>query len=81
MKKGIENLIPNHIIEKAYKELEQVVQLLTKQHYGEEPTEQYNVLKKRDLAEFFVNESKDDDYEFFSPVIDRITEIRKKFEI
>ena len=81
VKKGIENLIPNHIIEKAYKELEQVVQLLTKQHYGEEPTEQYNVLKKRDLAEFFVNESKDDDYEFFSPVIDRITEIRKKFEI
>ena len=81
VKKGIENLIPNHIIEKAYKELEQVVQLLTKEHYGEEPTKQYNVLKKRDLAEFFVNEVKDDDYEFFSPVIDKITEIREKFGI
>ena len=81
VKKGIENLIPNHIIEKAYKELEQVVQLLTKQHYGEEPTEQYNVLKKRDLAGFFVNEAEDDDYEFFSPVIDKITEIREKFGI
>ena len=81
VKKGIENLIPNHIIEKAYKELEQVVQLLTKQHYGEEPTEQYNVLKKRDLAGFFVNEAEDNDYEFFSPVIDKITEIRKEFGI
>ena len=81
VKEGIENLIPNHIIEKAYKELEQVVQLLTKQHYGEEPTEQYNVLKKRDLAEFFVNEAEDDDYEFFSPVIDKITEIREEFGI
>ena len=81
VKRGIENLIPNHIIEKAYKELEQVVQLLTKQHYGEEPTEQYNVLKKRDLAGFFVNEAEDNDYEFFSPVIDKITEIRKEFGI
>ena len=81
VKKGIENLIPNHIIEKAYKELEQVVQLLTKQHYGDEPTEQYNVLKKRDLAGFFVNEAEDNDYEFFSPVIDKITEIRKEFGI
>ena len=81
VKKGIENLIPNHIIEKAYKELEQVVQLLTKQHYGDEPTEQYNVLKKRDLAGVFVNEAEDNDYEFFSPVIDKITEIRKEFGI
>ena len=81
VKKGIENLIPNHIIEKAYKELAQVVQLLTKEHYGEEPTKQYNVLKKPDLADFFVNEAEDDDYEFFSPVIDKINEIREKFEI
>ena len=81
VKKGIENLIPNHIIEKAYKELEQVVRLLTKQHYGEEPTEEYNVLKKRDLAEFFVNEATHEDYQFFTPVIDKITEIRKEFGI
>ena len=81
VKKGIENLIPNHIIQKAYKELEQVVQLLTKQHYGQEPTEQYLVLQKPDLADFFVNEAEDDDYEFFRPVIDKITEIREKFGI
>ena len=81
VKKGIENLIPNHIIEKAYKELEQVVQLLTKQHYGEEPTEQYNVLKKRDLAEFFVNESAHADYQFLNPVIKKINEIREEFGI
>ena len=81
VKTGIENLIPNHIIEKAYKKLEQVVQLLTKQHHEEEPTEQYLVLKKRDLAGFFVNEAEDDDYEFFSPIIDKITEIREKFGI
>lgn len=76
VKKGIENLIPNYIIEKAYKELEQVVQLLTKQHHGEEPTEQYLVLQKPDLAEFFVNEAEFDDYKFFSPVIDKIKEIQ-----
>jgi len=76
VKKGIENLIPNHIIEKAYKELEKVVQSLTKQHHGEEPAEEYIALKKRDLAEFFVNEAEDKDYEFFSPVIDKIKEIQ-----
>ncbi|MCG9131608.1 AAA family ATPase [Candidatus Poribacteria bacterium] len=80
VKKGIENLIPNHIIEKAYKELENVVQILTKQYHGEEPTEQYLVLQKPDLADFFVNEAEDDDYEFFRPVIDKITEIRKNLE-
>ena len=81
VKKGVENLIPNHIIEKAYKEPEQIVQLLTKQNYGEAPTEQYLVLNKRDLAEFFVNEAEDDDYEFFRPVVDKIAEIREKFGI
>ena len=81
VKKGIENLIPNRIIEKAYKELGNVVQLLTKQHHGEEPTEQYLVLQKPNLADFFVNEAKDNDYDFFRPVIDKITEIREKFEI
>ena len=81
MKKGIENLIPNRIIEKAYEELKQVVQLLTKQNYGEEPTEEYLVLQKPNLADFFVNEAKDNDYDFFRPVIDKITEIREKFEI
>ena len=76
MKKGIENLIPNRIIEKAYKELGNVVQLLTKQHHGEEPIQEYIVLRKRELAEFFVNEAKEKDYEFFSPVIDKIKEIQ-----
>ena len=76
VKKGIENLIPNRIIEKAYKELGQVVQLLTKQHHGEEPTEQYLVLQKPDLADFFVKEDDDNKYEFFSPVIDKIKEIQ-----
>ena len=36
---------------------------------------------KKELAEFFVNEAEDNDYEFFSPVIDKITEIRKEFGI
>ena len=81
VKKGIENLIPNHIIEKAYKELGHVVQILTKQHHGEAPTEQYLVLQKPDLTDFFLNEAKDGDYEFFRPVIDKITEIREKFGI
>ena len=76
VKKGIENLIPNRIIEKAYKELEQVVQLLTKQHHGEESTEEYLILQKPDLADFFVNEAEDDDYEFFKPVIEKIKEIQ-----
>ncbi len=76
VKKGIENLIPNHIIEKAYKELGQVLQILTKQYYGEEPTEKYLVLQKPDLADFFVSEAENNDYEFFGPVIDTIKEIQ-----
>lgn len=76
VKKGIENLIPNRIIEKAYKEQGQVVQLLTKQHHGEEPSEQYLVLQKPDLVDFFLKEDDDNKYEFFSPVIDKIKEIQ-----
>jgi len=81
IKDGIENLIPNYIIEKAYKEQEKVIQTLTKQHYQEEPTKEYIALKKEDLAEFFINEAKEKDFEFFNPVIDKITEIRKEFQI
>lgn len=32
-------------------------------------------LQKPDLADFFVNEAEDGDYEFFTPVIDKIKEI------
>ena len=84
VKKGIENLMPNHIIEKAFKELDETVQLWTKQNHPEEPPkEEYTVHnnKKSQLAEFFVNEAAHRDYEFFSPVIDKITEIREKFGI
>ena len=84
VKKGIENLMPNHIIEKAFKELDETVQLWTKQNHPEEPPkEEYTVHnnKKSQLAEFFVNEAAHTDYEFFSPVIDEITEIRKEFGI
>ena len=76
VKKGIENLIPNHIIEKAYEELRHAVQILTKRYHGEEPTEEYIVLEKSDLSEFFVNEAKKGDYQFFSSVIDDIKEIQ-----
>ena len=84
VKKGIENLMPNHIIEKAFKELDETVQLWTKQNHPEEPPkEEYTVHnnKKSQLAEFFVNEAAHTDYEFFSPVIDKITEICEKFGI
>ncbi len=77
VEKGIEHLIPNHIIERAYKELENVVQILIEQYHGEEPIEKYIVKKKTDLAEFFVNEAKDDDYQFFSPIIEKIDEIEQ----
>ena len=76
--------MPNHIIEKAFKELDETVQLWTKQNHPEEPPkEEYTVHnnKKSQLAEFFVNEAAHTDYEFFSPVIDKITEIRKEFGI
>ena len=81
MKKGIENLIPNHIIEKASEVKNQGVQLWTKNIDSSTQIEEYVVVNKKELAEFFVNEAEDDDYEFFSPVIDKITEMRKEFGI
>ena len=84
VKKGIENLIPNHIIEKAFKELDETVQLWTKQNHPEEPPkEEYTVHnnKKLQLAEFFVNEAAHTDYQFFKQVIKKINEIREEFGI
>ena len=82
VKKGIENLIPNNIINEAYKQ-EKGVQILNRSTSPEKHIEEYSIInkKKKEFAEFFVNEAEDDDYEFFSEVIDRIAEIREKFGI
>ena len=79
VKKGIENLIPNHIIEKAFKELNKTITLRTeKSHPDEPPKEEYTVSnkKKSQLAEFFVSEAAHEDYQFFSEVIDEIKKIQ-----
>ena len=83
MKKGIENLMPNHIVEKAYKELGRIVRFSTKEYHGEEPVEEYVVHNnnKKKLVDFFLNEAGEDDYKFFGEVIDEITKIREKFGI
>ncbi|RKU20976.1 hypothetical protein C6500_07515 [Candidatus Poribacteria bacterium] len=76
VKKGIENLIPNHIIEKASKVKNQGVQLWIKNIDSSTRIEEYVVVNKKELAEFFVNEVEENDYQFFSPVIDKIKEIQ-----
>ena len=81
VKTGIENLMPNHIIKKAFQEKMGRIEKITRETYGETPVEEYDPKNKKELAEFFVNEAEDNDYEFFSPVIDKITEIREEFGI
>lgn len=76
VKKGIENLIPNHIIEKASEVKNQGVQLWIKNIDSSTRIEEYVVVNKKELAEFFVNEVEEDDYQFFSPIIDKIKEIQ-----
>ena len=75
--------MPNHIIEKAYKELERIVQFSTKEYHGEESIEEYVVYNnnKKKLVDFFLNEAGEGDYKFFGEVIDEITKIREKFGI
>ncbi len=76
VKKGIENLIPNNIIEKASEVENQGVQLWVKKIDSSKQIKEYVVINKKELAEFFVNEAEDDDYQFFSPVIDKIKAIQ-----
>ena len=79
IKTGIENLIPNDIINKAF-EKEQGVQKVVRSTSPEKHVEEYNA-KKKVLAEFFVNEADHTDYQFFNPVIEKINVIRKEFRI
>ena len=78
MKKGIENLMPNHVIEKASERENQGVQLCNRRICLEKHVEVYDIVNKVQLAEFFVNEATHADYQFFNPVIDKITEMRKE---
>ena len=79
IKTGIENLIPNDIINKAF-EKEQGVQKVVRSTSPEKHVEEYTA-KKKVLAEFFVNEADHTDYQFFNPVIEKINVIRKEFRI
>ena len=81
LKKGIENLMPNHIIEKASEKENQGVQLWEKHISSNQVVSEYQVVHKEQLAEFFVKEATDRDYQFFPPVIKRINEIREEFGI
>ena len=76
VKTGIENLMPNHIIEKAFEKGDKGVEFWTQHIPSEKPIEVYKIVQKEQLAEFFVNEAEDKDYKFFRPVIDRIKEIQ-----
>ena len=76
VKTGIENLMPNRIIEKAFQEKIGRIEKITRETYGETPVEEYETNNKNELAEFFVNEATDNDYEFFSPVIEKIRKIQ-----
>ena len=76
VKKGIENLMPNHIIQKAFQQEIGKIEKITRETYGKTPIEEYETNNKTELADFFVNEAEYDDYEFFSPVINEIKEIQ-----
>jgi len=76
IKKGIENLMPNHIIQKAFQKKIGKIEKLTRETYEETPVVEYETNNKKELAEFFVNEAKEDDYKFFRPVIDNIKQIQ-----
>ena len=82
VKKGIENLIPNDIIMKAFKQ-EKGVQKLVRSTSPEKSIVEYTIIngKKKQLAEFFVNQANENDYHSFGEVINKITEIRKNFEL
>ena len=80
VKKGIENLIPNHIIEKAFEKEQGAIKLIRSMS-PEKHVEEYIANKKEQLAEFFVNEADHADYQFFNPVIEKINLIREKFRI
>ena len=79
IKTGIENLIPNDIINKAF-EKEQGVQKVVRSTSPEKHVEEYTA-KKKVLVEFFVKEAAHTDYQFFHPVIKKINEIRKEFGV
>ena len=78
VKKGIENLMPNHLIEKAFENSNGIVERLERHASPEQHSEEYIVRRKNDLAEFFVNEATPTDYRYFDPVIEKINEIREK---
>ncbi len=73
--------MPNHVIEKASERENQGVQLCNRRICLEKHVEVYDIVNKVQLAEFFVNEATHADYQFFNPVIDKITEMRKEFGI
>lgn len=79
--KGIENLIPNQMIEKASEKENQGVQLLTRRICLGREIQEYKVVGKKQLADFFVNEAGSDDWKFFDPVINEIDKICEDFEI
>ena len=81
VKKGIENLMPNHIIQKAYEKKIGYIEKVTTEISEETTTVKYVVHKsnKKKLAEFFVDEAAHEDYQFFNPVIEKIEEIQKSF--
>ena len=80
VKKGIENLMPNHIIEKAFKQNIGNIKIVeTIETYGGTPVKEYtvdDVVGKSNLVEFFLNEAKENDYDFFKSVINKIEEIQ-----
>ena len=73
VKSGVENWIPNHIIEKASQEDNEMVEQID--------IGIYRVKKKADLANYFVERAGLKDYEHFSAILDKINEMRKKPEI
>lgn len=73
VKSGAENWIPNDIIEKVSQKDNEMVEQID--------TETYRVKKKKELAKYFVEIAKPEDYRYFDPIFHKINEIRENFEI
>lgn len=85
IKTGVENLMPNKIIQKAFEQNIGDIQKVTKETFGKRPSMEYEVKedggRKDKLANFFIQNASDEDYVFFEQVINEINQICEDFNL
>ncbi len=85
IKTGVENLMPNEIIQKAFEQNIGDIQKVTKETFGTPPLIEYEVKKdgggKDKLANFFIQNASDENYVFFEQVMNEINQICEDFNL